>query len=133
MGLCIAHYPLTAWQCALVCPLPTDGVALCTAGDFAYEHVTIENGRPIVGGYEGSYQEKGAQSARAFRQKWSEGVVRNCSAPETSEAGAPLRRTYYVAHHFCPLCEGSSADNPFGTLGSPPHSQRLIALPALLD
>ena len=98
--------------------------------DFAYEHVTVYNGTPVVGGLETGYanEREGARAARAFKRKYKAGVVRNCSAPETAAVDAPLRRTLSVAHHGCPICEGPF---PFGELGLPVLSERAISLPLL--
>jgi hypothetical protein len=57
--------------------------------------------------------------------------VRNCSSPETAAPRAPLRKTFYVAHHGSPVCEGGTAEAHFGTEGYPPREARVVALPTL--
>ena len=95
--------------------------------DFGYDHTTIRNGSAFVGGFESAYTDAdgGLKMARAFKQRWRSGVVRNCSAPETADAFAPNRKTYYVAHHGCPVCEQGE--------GILPHGQRIIVLPTLWE
>jgi len=89
--------------------------------DFSYEHVTIRNGSALVGGFEsGSRDADGQRHAQAFKRKWRAGVVRECVAVETSAEEATPLKTYYVAHHGCPVCEGL-----------PPRPRRVVALPVL--
>ena len=97
--------------------------------DFAYDHTTVRNGTALIGGYESSYLEPnyGLDGARAFKRHWRSGLVRNCSTPETAEPGAPERRTYYVAHHSCPVCEQTRGERTM------PLAERVIALPTLWD